>query len=310
MEKLPTTTLSFKGREKTVALKTKWLKTFPKRDFYHQKTCDEIGISKSRFYQWKINDDKFTDEYTKIYNEAIAKGLVTPQKKIRKRSPETVLNLKKKFLKLHTKMTLKRKEVCTVLEISEQIFKEWIRDDGDFKKKYDRLVSKKRGDTFRKTLSNGVSIALKKTHKEGTRLRKKRQENWLIAYKSSYFNVGFACTSVGITRQTFYLWKKKHPKFLETFMNATEEKKDFIEDRLMKNIDAGDSSCLIFAAKTQLKDRGYIEKQEIEHSGNFGVMVIPGKIEDANDWAMKAQKQQQLLKEKSIETDYINELQE
>jgi len=59
-----------------------------------------------------------------------------------------------------------------------------------------------------------------------------------------------------------------------------EYKKDFIESKLIKLINEGDTAATIFAAKTQLKDRGYIERQEITGADgnelNFNVSLDLG----------------------------------
>ena len=51
---------------------------------------------------------------------------------------------------------------------------------------------------------------------------------------------------------------------------------DFAESSLYKQIKDGNTSATIFFLKTQAKRRGYIEKQEIEHSGviNFESEVL------------------------------------
>ncbi len=40
---------------------------------------------------------------------------------------------------------------------------------------------------------------------------------------------------------------------------------DFMESRLLKAIDKGNVTAIIFYLKTKGKDRGYIEPQEIDH---------------------------------------------
>ena len=91
---------------------------------------------------------------------------------------------------------------------------------------------------------------------------KKKQIDFLEEYSSSWGNITMACKNLGIARKTFYNWLKE-----ETFKAAIEEldiverKKDRIEDALMKKIEAGDATAIIFACKTIAKDRGYIESR-------------------------------------------------
>ena len=304
--------LKFKGYDRTVALKRLWLQLFPKYNYHHQETCNEVGIIRSAFYKWKMNDDVFNDEYLRIYMKGVSLGLVIPRKIKPKRSPEKIKELKKKFLLLYNEMKLSPEQVCKELGISNQVFREWKRDteDKDFKETYALMVKAKQ---FAKGFVPGKGLptgALKKANEQVIKYRKIKQQIFLECFKATYFNIGLACETAGVQRQTFSRWMNTYPEFKEAFDSALETKKDFIEDKLMKNIDRGDSSCIIFASETKLRDRGYNRKQEIEHSGNFGVMVVPGKIEDAHDWALKATKQQQQLAEQSMETEYIHELEE
>jgi len=300
--------LKFRGYDRTVALKKLWLKLFPKCDYHHQKTCDEVGIIRSQFYKWKMYDNVFNDEYLRIYMEGISLGLVIPRKNKPKRDPKKIKELKKKFLLLYGEMKLSPEQVCKELGIPGQVFREWKRDtkDKEFSEIYSLAVEKKRS----MHVLAPDSTALKKARETRRNHRRIRQQVCLECYKSTYFNIGLACEATGIKRGTFDTWRRDDPKFKEDYQNLLETKKDFIEDKLLKNIDAGDSSCIIFASETKLRDRGYNRKQEIEHSGNFGVMLVPGKVEDAHDWAQKATKQQQQLTEQSMETEYIHELEE
>ncbi len=50
---------------------------------------------------------------------------------------------------------------------------------------------------------------------------------------------------------------------------------NFVEDKLLEKIDEGDTRAIIFYAKTKLKDRGYVEKQEVEHSGEVEIRYKP-----------------------------------
>lgn len=51
-------------------------------------------------------------------------------------------------------------------------------------------------------------------------------------------------------------------------VEATREKRhDFVENKLIAAIDAGNVTAMIFYLKTQAKSRGYIERVEVEHDG-------------------------------------------
>ena len=44
---------------------------------------------------------------------------------------------------------------------------------------------------------------------------------------------------------------------------ASETTIDFVESQLLKNINEGDTTSIIFFLKTKAKHRGYVERQEI-----------------------------------------------
>ena len=50
---------------------------------------------------------------------------------------------------------------------------------------------------------------------------------------------------------------------------------DFVESKLMKLVEQGDTAATIFSAKTLLKKRGYVERQEITGAdgSNFDVTL-------------------------------------
>lgn len=59
-----------------------------------------------------------------------------------------------------------------------------------------------------------------------------------------------------------------------------ESLKDFAESKLIENINANDTTSILFFLKTQAKDRGYQEKTNIDVKANIvqkNVMVFGGK---------------------------------
>jgi len=92
---------------------------------------------------------------------------------------------------------------------------------------------------------------------------------------------GFVTTiskRLGCDRTYIYRLLEKYPTAREALENEREGVKDFAEGKLIQQIDGGNITAIIFYLKTQAKDRGYIEKQELEHSGSVSTLVIlPGK---------------------------------
>lgn len=88
----------------------------------------------------------------------------------------------------------------------------------------------------------------------------------LKALEASLGVVTPACKQVGISRVTFYEWKKTD----EDFCNAVDEMRDvaldFVESQLFKQIKAGVPASTIYYLKTQGRKRGYIERTNVDHT--------------------------------------------
>ena len=82
-----------------------------------------------------------------------------------------------------------------------------------------------------------------------------------------------ACKQAGISRYTFYEWMKD-PAFKKRVDDIGDVALDFAESKLHKLIDDGVPSATIFYLKTKGKDRGYVERQEINASVKNETIVI------------------------------------
>ena len=144
------------------------------------------------------------------------------------------------------------------------------------------MVNKKQ--TKKKITKNIKSTKVHKNTKKGKphiNLKKKAMMDALIA---SMGNISLACEKVHIDRKTHYLWLAKDPQYKEDYENLHERKLDFYEHALNSLVKAKNVTAIIFGLKTLAKKRGYIEKQEVEHSGaidgNTNVNFIWGKKKD------------------------------
>lgn len=86
-----------------------------------------------------------------------------------------------------------------------------------------------------------------------------------------------ACNSVNIHRKTFYEWYKEDEEFKKEVDDISNIAIDFVESQLFKRIKSGDTAAIIFFMKTKGKRRGYIEKQEFDHT-------TKGDKIEASDW--------------------------
>ena len=82
-----------------------------------------------------------------------------------------------------------------------------------------------------------------------------------------------ACKQAGISRYTFYEWMKD-PDFKKRVDDISNVALDFAESKLHKLIDDGVPSATIFYLKTKGKQRGYVERQEIDANINQTPKII------------------------------------
>lgn len=90
------------------------------------------------------------------------------------------------------------------------------------------------------------------------------------ALRDSHGLVSVAAKKLGISRVTLHAMINKMPTVAEARNDAKEALKDFAESAIYQQIKDGNTTMIIFFAKTQMKDRGYIERQEVEHAGPGG----------------------------------------
>ena len=98
------------------------------------------------------------------------------------------------------------------------------------------------------------------------------KEALLEALNKSSGIVASACKAVNISRFTFYKWYNEDEDFREKVDDVQELQKDFAEALILKKMKEGDTTMIIFYAKTKMKDRGYSER--VEHTGANGEPLL------------------------------------
>ena len=83
-----------------------------------------------------------------------------------------------------------------------------------------------------------------------------------------------ACTKADIPRSTFYKWYNEDEEFKKEVDEIQNITLDFAESQLFKQIKENNTTATIFYLKTKGKNRGYIERQEIQHSGEIREVVV------------------------------------
>lgn len=101
----------------------------------------------------------------------------------------------------------------------------------------------------------------------------RNKERLLISLKDCSGIVTFACEKVGLSRQTFYRWYREDAEFKERADAINELQIDIAEASLLKKIQKGDTTAIIFYLKTKGKSRGYTERKEIVAPDGVGVQV-------------------------------------
>ena len=78
-----------------------------------------------------------------------------------------------------------------------------------------------------------------------------------------------AAKLVGIDRNSHYRWLEEDVDYKAAVKAIEDVAIDFAESQLHKQIKKGSTQATVFYLKTKGKKRGYVEKQEIEHSGEM-----------------------------------------
>lgn len=84
------------------------------------------------------------------------------------------------------------------------------------------------------------------------------------ALEKSLGIVTTACKKVGIARDTHYRWYREDEEYKKQVDDISNVVLDFAESQLHLQIQKENTSATIFFLKTKGKERGYVEKKEIE----------------------------------------------
>ena len=103
---------------------------------------------------------------------------------------------------------------------------------------------------------------------------KSKKKAMLSALEKSLGVVTTALRSTGVGRTAYYEWLKEDAEFKAKVDAVPDIALDFAESKLHKLIDDGVPSATIFYLKTKGKDRGYVERQEINANVKNETIVI------------------------------------
>ena len=104
-----------------------------------------------------------------------------------------------------------------------------------------------------------------------------KMSDFLIVFKRNSGRIQDSCDKFGMGRTAYYEWLNRCPEFRQKVKETNESFKDMVEGKIAKHIKSKDprisADMCKFYAKTKMKDRGYVEKQEFEHSGNVDSLI-------------------------------------
>lgn len=104
--------------------------------------------------------------------------------------------------------------------------------------------------------------------------------------------IGAACKSAGITYKTYRKWRAEDGDFDSRVQDVLERQTDMAECALLKNIQSGDTTAIIFYLKTKGKGRGYTERAQPQ----------PDKAQPRTNLAAAAKRAREI--EDTIRTSY------
>lgn len=104
-------------------------------------------------------------------------------------------------------------------------------------------------------------------------------EKMIAAVEEAKGYVSKACQILKCSRQHFYVKLKNYPTVQQAMDEIRNKRHDFVESKLMNLIDQENVTAIIFYLKTQCKDRGYVERQEVTGADGGSIIV---RWDDAN----------------------------
>ena len=144
-------------------------------------------------------------------------------------------------------------------------------------------MKKKQSET--KTINEELKLLIYKPTKPNKKTRLStysKKKLMLNALQGHLGLVTYATKEVGINRETHYRWYNSDPKYKKEVDEIPDRLLDIAESRLFGLMSEKDRLAIIFYLKTKGKNRGYVEKKEIEHSGEMGVKAC---IDDLKNWS-------------------------
>ena len=116
-------------------------------------------------------------------------------------------------------------------------------------------------------------------------------ERIIKAIKESYGIITNTARRLKVSRSSLHDWINEDEELKNAVKHAREnDLKDLIEDALVKNIKKGKEASIIFASKTQLRNRGYQERIEVTDKSKLDDQIQQASESDLMEMMAKLQK--------------------
>jgi len=117
--------------------------------------------------------------------------------------------------------------------------------------------------------TNVKKIVINQQNEPYKKNQMERQKLLLIdALGKNHGIVTRSCAAANIPRANFYRWYREDPAFKKAALDAEEAALDYVESKHYDLIEERNPASIIFHLKTKGKNRGYIERSEVEYTGN------------------------------------------
>lgn len=108
-----------------------------------------------------------------------------------------------------------------------------------------------------------------KKEKEKEQLRTVIAKNKMVdAMQKSLGIITDSAKKAGVSRSQHYEWMNTDPEYMKRINEVAEMAKDFVESQLHDQIREGSTTATIFYMKCKMRDRGYIEKLDVDLKTN------------------------------------------
>ncbi len=111
-----------------------------------------------------------------------------------------------------------------------------------------------------------------KTYSYRARMEKTKQDALKLLAKC-FGNISLVCEQLGVTRQTFYNWRRQDKNFDLAVEEINERTLDMVESKLIEGITEGNARLIMFYLNCKGKKRGYGLKNENESDKSGGIVI-------------------------------------